>query len=433
MLADVAGGAAMVILIALIFGVKRGVALSVSVISYGLQFSVFAVTDYIIFSTAMQFADKIFFETVTAENALIYIVGCAFSALVKIFIVFGFFKIERLKKGFAPIFNEGTALFSLAAAGFFILFTAGFPVKFINVYDFLNLTVFLFGAAVSGAGIILLVKRAVTMKYADDIRQRDIEFLETDLREKNRQINILTVQTDILRVESHKINHRLTALERSVACLAEHGAELNEINDDIKNISDGYQNGVDKINILQKLPSTGVASIDRLLEHFQEKILGFGIDFEIKIYGSIFDMTEKIISKNNLETLIGDLLQNAVSVVNKKNDGLKNIFTVIGSAGGPYELTVFDSGDMFDANCFAKLGAERVTTKPVNEKGGIGFMTVFDIMNESKASLFIEEFDPSKSNYSKSVTVRFDGKKTYTIKTFRENEIPFCERYSIVK
>ena len=39
-------------------------------------------------------------------------------------------------------------------------------------------------------------------------------------------------------------------------------------------------------------------------------------------------------------------------------------------------------------------------------------MTTFETLKDSKASLQIEEYNTQTTNYTKSVTIRFDGKKT---------------------
>ena len=58
------------------------------------------------------------------------------------------------------------------------------------------------------------------------------------------------------------------------------------------------------------------------------------------------------------------------------------------------------------------------------EGTGIGFMTTFETMKETKASLIIDEMrEMSNTDYTKSVTIRFDGKNEYRIKSYRSDEI----------
>jgi hypothetical protein len=76
-----------------------------------------------------------------------------------------------------------------------------------------------------------------------------------------------------------------------------------------------------------------------------------------------------------------------------------------------------------------RLGSAFVTTRADKGGSGIGFMTTFDTMRECGASLEINEKE--SSDYSKSVSVRFDGKSRYVIKTYRTCAFPSSDRYEV--
>ena len=44
---------------------------------------------------------------------------------------------------------------------------------------------------------------------------------------------------------------------------------------------------------------------------------------------------------------------------------------------------------------------------------GIGFMTSFEILKKTGASLIIEENKPSVNDYTKIIKIKFDGKNEY--------------------
>jgi hypothetical protein len=50
-------------------------------------------------------------------------------------------------------------------------------------------------------------------------------------------------------------------------------------------------------------------------------------------------------------------------------------------------------------------------------------MTIFETMNKYGASLIINEKAPSESDYTKSITVRFDGKNLYITDSYQFSEI----------
>ena len=71
-----------------------------------------------------------------------------------------------------------------------------------------------------------------------------------------------------------------------------------------------------------------------------------------------------------------------------------------------------------------KLGLENVTTNADKGGKGIGFITTFETMKQTGASLIIEEFNKSTNiSYTKAIRIRFDNKNEYKICSYRANEI----------
>jgi len=74
-------------------------------------------------------------------------------------------------------------------------------------------------------------------------------------------------------------------------------------------------------------------------------------------------------------------------------------------------------------NILRTLGKEQKTTHADAGGTGIGFMTIFEVLDEYKASLIIMEKSPDSSNYTKSVTIRFDNQNQYIIKSYRADSL----------
>ena len=87
------------------------------------------------------------------------------------------------------------------------------------------------------------------------------------------------------------------------------------------------------------------------------------------------------------------------------------------------EITIQDSGIPFEAETLSNLGIKKHTTHADTGGNGIGYLTIFEILNERNASITITEHIPENYAFSKSVNVRFDGKSEYIIHSFRANEI----------
>ena len=105
----------------------------------------------------------------------------------------------------------------------------------------------------------------------------------------------------------------------------------------------------------------------------------------------------------------------------------KEILVVLGLKDGNYEICILDNGVEFGIDTLLKLGKEQVTTGGT----GIGFLTTFETLRETKASLVITEF--KESIYTKSVAIIFNNKCEYVINSYRAKDIKEkCNREDII-
>jgi len=247
--------------------------------------------------------------------------------------------------------------------------------------------------------------------------------------------NHLKTQNNALRVANHKIQHRLTTLERSAALISdsptEHIEEWAILREDVKRAAQDYHSDIGQLEAKNSLPSTKIQMLDNLFKEFSLSFAANSIDFKLKVCGSIPFMVENVIEQSKLETMIGDHLQNALIALNASDNAFRSVLAVIGLAGDCYEFSVYDSGVPFDVATLELLGTKPVTSYGNNGGNGIGFMTTFETMREVNASLIVSEKVPSGSDYTKSVTVRFDGERRYIIETYRTEDFLECGRYTI--
>ena len=89
-----------------------------------------------------------------------------------------------------------------------------------------------------------------------------------------------------------------------------------------------------------------------------------------------------------------------------------------------YEFCICDTGIEFQIETLLKLGLEPVTTHKETGGTGIGFISTFETLKKCNASLIIDEkHEESNNDYTKSVTIKFDGKSQYIIKSYRADKI----------
>ena len=181
---------------------------------------------------------------------------------------------------------------------------------------------------------------------------------------------------------------------------------------------------MDELKKTDTLPKTEIKEIDDMFTYMQSECRKDKINFKLKINGNMHYLVNNIIDKSKLETLIGDHLRDAIIAINSSSNTNKELFVILGIKNDIYELSIYDTGIEFEIDTLLKLGLEPATTHKESGGTGIGFMTTFETLNETKASLIIEEIKPENSfNYTKSVTIRFDGKCEYRIKSYRAQEI----------
>lgn len=263
-----------------------------------------------------------------------------------------------------------------------------------------------------------------------------MEELESEIRARDERICEVVDENSRLAEVNHKFSSRIRALE-DFSCKmierpeitelmrCEFGDEFADFEEAVKNVSEEFSSEMKHTVIIRKkLPKTGVFGVDNLLEYMCKESAKNGIDFDVKINGNILFMVQKIIDSKMLETLLGDHIKDAIIAINSSQNTYKNILVTIGIVKECYEISIYDTGIEFEIDTLLKLGLERITTHKSTGGSGIGFMTTFETLAKTKASLIIEEKHPITNNdYTKIVRIRFDGKKEYRIKSYRQNEI----------
>ncbi|MCL2354762.1 MAG: hypothetical protein FWC68_02570 [Oscillospiraceae bacterium] len=258
------------------------------------------------------------------------------------------------------------------------------------------------------------------------MKDRTIKLLGEKLEEEQTRNNILQKQIQELSIVHHKYNSRLetTDLVLHKVMNMESSEELSNIANTLSEWSKSYSKEIESaITNKKTLPSTNVPSIDLLLEQLQNNAILEFIDFTLKIDCSVNILIDTCISKNNLETLVGDHIKDAIIATNLTNNPNKCIHSTFEINDNAYEFSIYDSGIPFDIDTLAKLGLEPVTTHKETGGNGFGFFNTFKILDECKASLHIIELDFKNSNFSKCIKFRFDNKKQYVIHSSRSKEI----------
>lgn len=336
-----------------------------------------------------------------------------------------FFKLKRFKDGFTFIQKNHDYLdiiiINISAV---IILTYSL---FGNYYG--NLTKQLLLCFISlGIIMLIMIQKTLTLYYKQKLLSKTIEDYKSEIASKDEQINKLSDEKFKISKLNHEFYNRQKALEKKVQDFVsnsntETSSELS-IMESISNLSKGYSGGLEKIKSLDKLPTTEIEEIDDMFKYMQSECKNNNIDFKLHVNGNIYHMVNKIIDKDKLVTLIGDHLRDAIIAVNSSTNTFRSIIATIGLHDKYYEFCVHDTGIEFEIDTLLKLGLEPTTTHKDTGGTGIGFITTFETLKETKGSLIIEEKHKMCSNdYTKTLIFRFDGKNEYKIYSYRADEI----------
>ena len=387
---------------------KFELALTANIISTGISYGIHMIST-IISVSFLRFA----FGT---ENDILIV---SLSVSMQCVFIIIFFRIKRFRKGMLFLQKRWAGIAGLVICGLiifiFILLNRGHISAEIGGW-------FLAGVALCIIGLVFWWRHGLTKLYRERIRERNAQEYEQIIKEKNRQIERLQEDNNSMAKLIHRDNKLLRAMHEAVSLSIENGTESKRI---LSQIDELMKERIGIITQSQRenkvLPTTKDILIDGIMNHMLLKASEEGIEFDIVAVGDIAELTDTVISGVKLETLFADLIENAI--ISTSGSEYKQILITFGTNDSIYELNVQDSGIPFEIATLLKLGKTKASTHLHEGGSGIGYMTVFEILHECRASLIITEYDPKPHKFTKSVSVRFDGKNEYIVRTYRVAEI----------
>lgn len=349
----------------------------------------------------------------------------AFIFVLDFILLFNFFKIKRFKNGFQFIqsksHNNYLDIFILILS--IIIITIFI---FIGNYDEINRQYLFYEFILLSILMVVVIQKTFILYQKQKLLEKTLKEYEQEIKEKDEKIDKLLSEENKLVKANHEFYHRQEALKHKLINLKEtsenFAEEYGEILARINNLSDEYKSKTENSNILHKLPKCEITELDDMFSYMQSECFKNNIEFILKINGNIHSLINNIIPKDRLETLIGDLIRNSIIAINYSNKEYRSIMAILGIKEDSFEFCIYDSGIEFEINTLLKLGLEKATTHSDNGGTGIGFITTFETLKLCNASLIINELSPSKNNYTKSITIRFNNKLEYIVNSYRFSE-----------
>lgn len=259
------------------------------------------------------------------------------------------------------------------------------------------------------------------------IYEYKIKKYKIQIKENNEKLKKAEEENLKLDKLNHEFFVRQKLLELKVeTAIKNMNSEISDeidLGDRILELSNEYKNKTFNIKSIN-LPKTNIEEIDDMFNYIQFECIKNKIEFSLELRGDIKYLIKNIIKKNKLVTLIGDHLRDAIIAVNYSKNKYKSILAILGKVDDYYEFSIYDSGIEFEIQTFSKLGLEPVTTHKKEGGRGFGFITTFETLEDTNASLIIEEKNRLTENkYTKLVKFKFDNKKELKIISYRANDI----------
>lgn len=342
--------------------------------------------------------------------------------VIEFILIYVLGKTKRIKNGLSFLKNDNVYI-NIAIINISSVLLLAYII-FGNYYGNLTRHIF-FGFIILGGFMIIIIQETLILNYKQNIIKNTFKSYEETIKQQNLQIQNLEAEKYNISKITHEFYNRQKALEMFVKenMKTETAEELSLLNK-IQDLTNEYSQKIKDIKTLPELEVTGIQEIDNMFKYMQKECYDNNIEFNLKISGNIYYLVNNIIPKNKLETMIGDHIRDAIIAVNSSKNNNREIFVILGVKNKKYELCIYDTGIEFEIGTLVKLGTKPITTHKDTGGSGIGFMTTFETLNQTKASIIIKENPPSEENhYTKAVIIRFDNLNQYKICSYRADEI----------
>lgn len=271
--------------------------------------------------------------------------------------------------------------------------------------------------------MFITIQKSLQLYYKQKLLVQELEQTKQGLAEKTKEVEELEAENIKISKNAHTLTHKQKSLEHKIEEMMMKTEISKEEATEVRDRLNGIAKDLYKEKTTIELDKTGIAEIDDMLKYMQSECKKNKIDFELQLKGNIHHMTNNLIAKEDLETLLADHIKNAIIAINHTDNINRSILVRLGKIEETYGLYIYDSGIEFKQETLENLGKKPSTTHADEGGTGMGFMNTFDTLRKCNASLIIEEYnEPSKDNYTKALLIKFDNKNEFKIKSYRQNE-----------
>ena len=341
-------------------------------------------------------------------NTFIMIIG-------HIIIICSFWKTRKFKKGFSFLHNkESNEYMDILILNSSIIFIFSL-VMLVNTDVLVGRDL---GAGILTSIIIMFVtiQKSLQLYYKQKLLEQELSKVKAELEEKTKEVEELEAENIKISQNVHTLVHKQKSLAHKLDEMMLRTEISAEEAAEVRNRLEQIGKDLYKEKTAIELDKTEISEIDDMLKYMQSECSANKIEFELQLKGNIHHMTNNLISKADLETLLADHIKNAIIAINHTDNPNRSILVKLGKIDETYGLYIYDSGIEFKKETLENLGKKPSTTHRDEGGTGMGFMNTFDTLKKCNASLVIEEFGkPDKENYTKVIMFKFDNKNEFKV------------------
>lgn len=381
--------------------------------------------DYMLYALSVLFLSTVF-HVFRLEHSWISVFGGSVCiALAESILCYFLFRFRRLGSGMIFIKERHYKIsgMTISAGSLVCVFLISGSMKANDIIIIcLTITIIVFGIS-----IVAWWRKKLKQFYIESLKSRELESLKKNLLEKDSEIQYLRSANDFLASTIHRDNKLIPSMLLGVedylnSIMENDSADNRETGEKlIKQLQDAFQKRTKTIEkyicLHQNLPPTHIFLVDNLMQFMAQKASCSGVGFDLMCFGNTGAITENSISASDLQTILADLVENAI--ISTLHAQTKKVLVSVNALSAPYGIEIFDTGLPFDKSVICHMGERKTTTHKDTGGSGIGLMTVWNLLKEYRISLTIDESLESVQGYTKKIVLYFDrlAKFTYQSKT----------------
>lgn len=385
-------------------------------ISFTISYSMHALISFIL--------TFIMYSTYSNPTTFPYDVLAIFSMILHVIMTFFICKTKRLYRG-QPLLSTHSSINIATLICILLALLSIFVAN--NYHRSPQRVLFLILSTLTLAFLIYWWQAQITKTYRRNLELRELESMRTEMIELKRKMEELTEDNERLARITHRDNTLISALKNATVKYLSTDFEnpaiaLETRNQLIENINT-LSAGRSSLSETRKEQSartfeTSSSLLNELLHEMDEKAIEMKITFAVHMGTSLDNFIPDAVSESDLVHTVDDLLKNAFKAV--ANCEKRIVQLQFYKLGKHFVAEVADSGIPFEVKSLVNMGIEKLTT--YEDGSGIGLMDIWSTKETYGATYHLDECviaDP----FTKKISLTFDKKNRYSIRTLRKNEI----------